>query len=81
MKNPPVFEWIFRKSLLEKVISKGCQINLLFNELCEMLKEAGITLDGLFLNADSGFDSKELKKFVQRNVFPFRSSSLTTVLA
>ncbi|MDI9872688.1 hypothetical protein, partial [Flectobacillus roseus] len=23
IKNPPVFEWIFRRSLLEKVIFKG----------------------------------------------------------
>ena len=38
------------------------EINILFNELCDMLKDAGISLDGLFLNADSGFDSKELKE-------------------
>jgi hypothetical protein len=30
------------------------EINILFNELCGMLKEAGISLDGLFLNADGG---------------------------
>ncbi len=29
-------------------------INVLFDELCDMLKEAGISLDGLFLNADGG---------------------------
>ena len=38
------------------------EINVLFNELCDMLKDAGISLDGLFLNADSGFDSRELKE-------------------
>jgi transposase len=38
------------------------EINLLFNELCSMLKEAGISLDGLFLNMDGGFDSRELKE-------------------
>jgi transposase len=38
------------------------EINILFGELCDMLKEAGISLDGLFLNADGGFDSTELKE-------------------
>ncbi|MFN3590453.1 MAG: IS5 family transposase [Spirosomataceae bacterium] len=38
------------------------EINTFFNELCDMLKEVGIILDGLFLNADGGFDSKELKE-------------------
>lgn len=38
------------------------EINVLFDELCDMLKEAGISLDGLFLNADGGFDSRELKE-------------------
>ena len=28
------------------------EIQTLFNEICAMLKEAGISLDGLFLNAD-----------------------------
>ena len=32
------------------------EIQTLFNEICTMLKEAGISLDGLFLNADPGFD-------------------------
>ena len=36
------------------------EINALFKELCDMLKEAGVRLEGLFLNADGGFDSKEL---------------------
>ena len=35
------------------------QIQLLFDELCTLLKEANINLKGLFLNADSGFDSSD----------------------
>jgi transposase len=34
----------------------------LFEELCEILTKAGIELQGLFLNADAGFDSQELRK-------------------
>lgn len=37
-------------------------INELFEELCQMLIKAGINIEGLFLNADSGFDSKELRQ-------------------
>jgi transposase len=37
-------------------------IQSLFNELCEILSKAGIDLKGLFLNADAGFDSQELRK-------------------
>lgn len=37
-------------------------IQILFEELCEMLTKAGINLKGLFLNADAGFDSQELRK-------------------
>jgi transposase len=37
-------------------------ITNLFEELCEILIKAGIDLNGLFLNADAGFDSKELRK-------------------
>jgi len=33
------------------------QIQVFFDELCDLLKEAGIDLKGLFLNADPGFDS------------------------
>jgi transposase len=33
------------------------QIQVLFNEICGLLKAAGIDLKGLFLNADSGFDA------------------------
>ena len=32
-----------------------------FGELCQMLEEAHISLEGLFLNADSGFDAKVLR--------------------
>jgi transposase len=37
------------------------KIKELFTELCEVLKEAAIDSKGLFLNADAGFDSKDLK--------------------
>jgi transposase len=35
------------------------QIQALFDEMCQLLKEAGIDLRGLFLNADPGFDSAD----------------------
>ncbi|MVM34016.1 transposase [Spirosoma sp. HMF4905] len=35
------------------------QIQILFDEICQLLKEAGLDLKGLFLNADAGFDSAE----------------------
>ena len=37
-------------------------IQTLFEELCEMLIKAGINIKGLFLNADAGFDSRQLRK-------------------
>ena len=37
-------------------------IKELFEELCQMLIKAGIDIKGLFLNADSGFDSQELRQ-------------------
>ena len=37
-------------------------IQTLFDELCQMLNMAGINIKGLFLNADAGFDSQELRK-------------------
>ena len=37
------------------------QIQELFNEICVLLKEAGLDLKGLFLNADSGFDSADFE--------------------
>jgi transposase len=36
-------------------------IQTLFEELCTMLTQAGIKIKGLFLNADAGFDSQELR--------------------
>lgn len=35
------------------------QIQNLFGEICSLLQEGGISLRGLFLNADAGFDSAE----------------------
>lgn len=37
------------------------KIKELFGELCQMLTDAGIQIKGLFMNADSGFDSKEFR--------------------
>jgi transposase len=37
------------------------QIQALFDEMCSLLKQAGINLKGLFLNADAGFDSADFK--------------------
>ena len=42
------------------------QIQVLFNEICNLLKTAGLNLKGLFLNADSGFDSTEFVKACQK---------------
>jgi transposase len=38
------------------------EIQTLFKEICEPLKKAGINLNGLFLNADPGFDSENFRK-------------------
>lgn len=47
------------------------QIQELFDEICSLLKEAGICLDGLFLNADTGFDSVEFHQACQKeNIIP-----------
>ena len=37
------------------------QIQQLFEEMCTLLKEAGIDLRGVFLNADAGFDAEDLR--------------------
>jgi len=37
-------------------------IEALFDELCDLVREAQIRLDGLFLNADSGFDARVLRE-------------------
>ena len=42
------------------------QIRHLFEELLGLLREAGIETAGLFLNADAGFDSKELRKACEK---------------
>lgn len=43
----------------------------LFNQLCQTLIKAGINLNGLFLNADAGFDSEELRELCyQKGIFP-----------
>jgi len=38
------------------------QIQALFEQICLLLKQAGINLQGLFLNADPGFDSVDFHK-------------------
>ena len=42
------------------------QIQTLFEEICTLLKEAGIKLEGLFLNADPGFDSQDFRQACQK---------------
>ncbi len=37
------------------------EIQVLFDEICSLLKAAGLDLKGLFLNADSGFDSADFE--------------------
>lgn len=47
------------------------QIKELFQEICQILKEAGIDLNGLFLNADPGFDSASFRQACdQENITP-----------
>lgn len=38
------------------------EIEALFEQMCALLKEAGIDLRGVFMNADSGFDAKALRE-------------------
>jgi hypothetical protein len=50
---------------------RECSVDLfgiqeLFEEICLLLKEAGINLKGLFLNADPGFDSVDFHKACQK---------------
>lgn len=42
------------------------EIEVQFEVVTETLKEAEIPLDGLFMNADAGFDSKELRSSCER---------------
>lgn len=38
------------------------EIEVLFKEICDLMKKANINLKGLFLNADPGFDSESFRK-------------------
>jgi transposase len=42
------------------------QIQALFEQMCTLLKQAGLNLKGLLLNADPGFDSNECTKACQK---------------
>ena len=42
------------------------QIQILFEEMCFLLESTGISLDGLFLNADAGFDSKAVRDLCEK---------------
>lgn len=42
------------------------QIQMLFEEICNLLKKAKINLSGLFLNADSGFDSTDFRQACEK---------------
>jgi hypothetical protein len=47
------------------------QIQELFDEICSLLKEAVISLDGIFLNANPGFDSENFRQACQKeNIIP-----------
>ena len=47
------------------------EIQTLFDEICTILKKADINLDGLFLNADPGFDSKSFREACEKeNIIP-----------
>lgn len=37
-------------------------INKIFDEMMQLLEEAGISMEGVFMNADAGFDSASFKK-------------------
>lgn len=37
-------------------------VETLFAEMCALIKEAGIVLDGVFMNADAGFDAEGLRR-------------------
>jgi transposase len=38
------------------------EVEALFAEMCELIREAGINLEGVFMNADAGFDSEGLRR-------------------
>ena len=41
-------------------------IQALFEQICRLLKQAGLNLKGLFLNADPGFDSIEFRQVCEK---------------
>jgi len=41
------------------------EIEKYFKQILEMAKKAGIDMDGLFMNADGGFDSKSFREFLE----------------
>jgi transposase len=41
------------------------QICTLLEQMCQLLEEAGLSLKGVFLNADAGFDSEEVRKLCE----------------
>jgi transposase len=45
------------------------EIEVLFSQMCDLISEAGIPLDGVFMNADAGFDAAGLRQQCsQRNI-------------
>ena len=38
------------------------QIRYLFEQMCQLLEQAGLSLKGVFMNADAGFDTQELRR-------------------
>jgi transposase len=61
------------------------EIKKLFSELCDLLKSANITTKGIFLNADPGFDSQDLRTVcmteqIEANIKPNpRNKAETTI--
>lgn len=45
------------------------EVETLFAQMCELLREAGIALEGVFMNADAGFDANALRQACgERNI-------------
>jgi transposase len=45
------------------------EVETLFSQMCELMKEAEINLDGVFMNADAGFDAESLRRACsERNI-------------
>jgi len=57
------------------------EIERVFGELADLLQEAGLEVEGLFLNADAGFDSEEFRRLcsslrIEANIaFNFRNGT------